>query len=203
MCEHKLIMSSLNEINQYNNNVFYNIYRQQSLVSKYERYLLLRISISKSLPNYNTVLNEYLTRAREHNHKILNDFFLDAGFNLLLTDELNTAEGSSYKVDFGVKCAATMITDNKAYPSGFYMYPRSSTGSKTGLRLANSVGIIDAGYRGNLMGVFDSRKVETISSYSSIVQICGPSLVPIWVDIVDDLDENTERGAGGFGSTGV
>lgn len=196
-------MTTKNDINQYNNNVFYNIYNQQTLVSKYGQYLLLRISISKNLSNYNTVLNEYLTRAREHNTKILNDVFPDAGFNLLLTDQLDTTEGSSYKVDFGVKCAATMITDNKAYPSGFYMYPRSSTGSKTGLRLANSVGIIDSGYRGNLMGVFDSRKIETISTYSSIVQICGPSLVPIWVDVVDDLNENTERGAGGFGSTGV
>ena len=203
MRKHKLTyMSSVNEINKYNNNIFYNN-RQQPLLTKYERYLLLRISISKSLPNYNTVLNEYLNRAIEHNTKILNNFFPDAGFNLLLTSQLDAASGSSYKVDFGVKCAATMITDDKIYPSGFYMYPRSSTGSKTGLRLANSVGIIDAGYRGNLMGVFDSRTTETISTYSSLVQICGPSLIPIWVEVVDDLDENTERGSGGFGSTGV
>ena len=203
MRKHKLTyMSSVNEINKYNNNIFYNN-RQQPLLTKYERYLLLRISISKSLPNYNTVLNEYLNRATEHNTKILNNFFPDAGFNLLLTSQLDAASGSSYKVDFGVKCAATMITDDKIYPSGFYMYPRSSTGSKTGLRLANSVGIIDAGYRGNLMGVFDSRTTETISTYSSLVQICGPSLIPIWVEVVDDLDENTERGSGGFGSTGV
>jgi len=101
-----------------------------------------------------------------------------------------------------------MICDNgKEYPSGYYMYPRSSTGSKTALRMTNSVGIIDSGYRGNLMGCFDLNpninSPTFFSSYNSLVQLCAPSLVPMIVLIVDDLDENTERGEGGFGSTGV
>ena len=41
-------------------------------------------------------------------------------------------------------------------PTAYYLYPRSSMGSKTPLRLSNSVGIIDAGYRGNIIGVVDN-----------------------------------------------
>ena len=84
------------------------------------------------------------------------------------------------------------------------MYPRSSI-SKTQLRLANSTGIIDAGYRGNLMAMFDVEESHTGTKFDRYIQICAPSLVPIIVEIVDsleDLGEETERGTGGFGSTG-
>jgi dUTP pyrophosphatase len=105
------------------------------------------------------------------------------------------------------------------------MYPRSSL-SKTKLRLANSVGIIDSGYRGNLIGMFDvvnmddeaqtqsisHQKKEEYKDYDfcakvndRLVQICAPGLVPIYVEIVNSIDElgsETERGVGGFGSTG-
>ena len=48
-----------------------------------------------------------------------------------------------------------MYTDtNKSFSTGFYLHPRSSI-SKTKLRLANSTGIIDAGYRGHIMAMFD------------------------------------------------
>lgn len=103
----------------------------------------------------------------------------------------------------------------KSHNTGFYMYPRSSL-SKTQLRLANSVGIIDAGYRGNLTGMFDvvnineeKRKNSNADyigkAYERYVQICAPGLVPIIVKIVKsikELGDTTERGEGGFGSTG-
>jgi dUTP pyrophosphatase len=86
------------------------------------------------------------------------------------------------------------------------MYPRSSL-SKTSLRLANSVGIIDSGYRGNLIGMFDLLGIESyeVNQYDRLVQVCAPGLVPIYVEIVDmleDLGTHTLRGTGGFGSTG-
>ena len=92
------------------------------------------------------------------------------------------------------------------------MYPRSSL-SKTRLRLVNSTGIIDAGYRGHLMGMFDVVKIQDDDQHSDYygkkfdryLQICAPGLVPIVVNIADsleDLGEQTERGQGGFGSTG-
>jgi dUTP pyrophosphatase len=95
------------------------------------------------------------------------------------------------------------------------MYPRSSL-SKTPLRLANSTGIIDSGYRGNLMAMFDvinlpdnlsdSREADYFGrKLDRYVQICAPGLVPIIVEIVnsiEDLGNETIRGGGGFGSTG-
>jgi dUTPase len=85
-------------------------------------------------------------------------------------------------------------------PCGFYLYPRSSI-SKTRMRLANSVGIIDAGYRGDLIAA-----VDTIGLFGSTFQVCAPDLSPFLVHIVDteeDLSPPTTRGHGGFGSTGV
>jgi dUTPase len=104
-------------------------------------------------------------------------------------------------------------------PCGFYLYPRSSI-SKTRMRLANSVGIIDAGYRGDLIaavdtiGLFGSTDIwhvwkETLSpikKYDRYFQVCAPDLSPFLVHIVDtaeDLSPPTARGSGGFGSTGV
>ena len=90
------------------------------------------------------------------------------------------------------------------HPVGYFLYPRSSTGTKTPLRLANSLGIIDAGYRGNYIAAFDNIReaVFTVDRLQRLVQICPPNLTyPLRVELVEEL-EQTERGAGGFGSTG-
>ena len=104
-------------------------------------------------------------------------------------------------------------------PAGFYLYPRSSI-SKTRMRLANSVGIIDAGYRGDIIaavdtiGLFGSNDIwhiwkETLSpiqKYDRYFQLCAPDLSAFLVHIVDteaELGGPTTRGTGGFGSTGV
>ena len=94
--------------------------------------------------------------------------------------------------------------------------PRSSI-SKTNLRMANSVGLIDSGYRGNIMakvdmkprfGVEENRVVvadfkEEVKQYTRLFQIAAPDLTPISsINVVSTLSE-TERGAGGFGSTGL
>ena len=92
-------------------------------------------------------------------------------------------------------------------PVGYYLYPRSSTGTKTPLRLANSVGIIDSGYRGHIIAAFDNWKEENycIEPYHRMAQLCPPNLTyPVWVQIVDSEEDLglTKRGEGGFGSTG-
>ena len=114
---------------------------------------------------------------------------------------------------------SSLATDPPAVPCGFYLYPRSSI-SKTRMRLANSVGIIDAGYRGDLIaavdtiGLFGSTDIlhvwkETLSpikKYDRYFQVCAPDLSPFLVHIVDteaELGAPTIRGQGGFGSTGV
>lgn len=89
-------------------------------------------------------------------------------------------------------------------PKGYMglLVPRSSM-SKTPLRCANSVGIIDADYRGELSIVYENVSCNdyTIFRGDRIAQ-----LIIIPVAMVDVLDVNelseTERGAGGYGSTG-
>jgi dUTPase len=127
-------------------------------------------------------------------------------------------------LNLGVRCCmratpASAPASVAPAPCGFYLYPRSSI-SKTRMRLANSVGIIDAGYRGDLIaavdtiGFFGSTDIwhiwkETLSpikKYDRYFQVCAPDLTPFLIHIVDseqDLSPPTNRGHGGFGSTGV
>ena len=100
------------------------------------------------------------------------------------------------------------VNDNGSEdPVCYYLYPRSSTGSKTRLRMANSVGIIDSGYRGNIIAMFDNIGNEDykVMEGDRLVQICAPNIeYPLKLRIVNKLEDLglTERGAGGFGSTG-
>ncbi len=193
-------MSAYQETN--NNNSIRNV-----LLTEYERYMSVQIKLSPDLPNYNELKEKYIQNAITHNNNLFNNKFPDAGFNLLVPEQYECYTYSVNKIDFGVICDARIISKTHNYPTGFYMYPRSSTGSKTLLRLSNSVGIIDSGYRGNLIGCFDvvefhQGNTQKLEPFQSIVQICAPSLIPIHVEIVDELYENTERGNGGFGSTG-
>jgi hypothetical protein len=180
--------------------------------------------------------NKYIKAANKHNNKIINNpEFYDAGFDLFLPkNDINVyGEGKVFfgegwdwnnstpinKVDFKVKCCAKMVNmlvqgKRNWYYTPFYTYVRSSM-SKTPLRLANNQGIIDAGYRGSLIGMFDCIRSDNsynkefdwyMEEYSRMLQICAPNLVPVYVNIVDSIEElgpSTERGQGGFGSTGI
>jgi dUTP pyrophosphatase len=85
--------------------------------------------------------------------------------------------------------------------SGYYLYPRSSI-FRTSLRLANSVGIIDAGYRGTLKVAVDNIRDEpyVVRRGDRLFQICQPSLKPFDVEF-GQVNRDTERGEGGHGST--
>ena len=82
------------------------------------------------------------------------------------------------------------------------LVPRSSM-SKTPLRCANSVGIIDADYRGELSVAYENVSCNdyTIFRGDRIAQLIILPIVMADVVEVDELSE-TERGAGGYGSTG-
>ena len=138
----------------------------------------------------------------------------DSGFDIYTPmSNLQIYSGDTKLVNMNIKCAAYKRDgwNDKYLPTGFFMFPRSSI-YKTNLRLANNTGIIDSGYRGNLMGAFDniSRVGPTFpdgvwkqedNAYGRLLQICMPDLSPFDVHLVDDLDD-TNRGEGGFGSTG-
>ena len=179
-----------------------------NLFSRYNRIMYLKIFIEN---NDNNLREKYATAVINHNTKLIKNTYLDAGFDLYLPG--THTEFTSIivnDVDFGIKCCAEIRKPNGvSYPTGFYLYPRSSL-AKTPLRLANHVGIVDAGYRGPLRGLFDcSYKDHEYTNYFAnpydrLLQICAPGLEPIFVELVSSLEElgpMTERGTGGVGST--
>ena len=70
--------------------------------------------------------------------------------------------------------------------------------------MSNGVGIMDSGYRGNFMVPIDNVSNEefVIEKHTRLFQVVGPILEPIQLKIVSTLSDS-ERGTGGFGSTGI
>ena len=93
-----------------------------------------------------------------------------------------------------------------AIPKGLVglVFARSGLASKRGLAPANKVGVIDADYRGEIMVALHNHSniEQSIESNERIAQIAFVPYIKGSFAIVDDL-ENTERGTGGFGSTGT
>lgn len=127
----------------------------------------------------------------------------NAGFDLFVPEEVVFAPNERKLVSMQVK--AVLIDQNPLdeTPVHYWMPPRSSI-SKTGLLLLNSVGVIDKSYRGELMAYLWNTTVSsvTVKKGDRLVQIVAPDMGPIRsVHLVSALD-STERGEGGFGSSG-
>lgn len=123
----------------------------------------------------------------------------DAGIDLVIPPSGIIYRNSTKLIDLEIKCEAF---DDDDKPLSYYLRARSSI-YKTPMRLANAVGVIDSGYRGNIKAALDNIRDADyyIEAGSRLVQICSPTLSPITVCIVDSISE-TQRGDGGFGSTG-
>ena len=119
----------------------------------------------------------------------------DAGLDLYVLEELEFLPGETHLIKLGISCQPI---NGKAY----YLFPRSSI-SKTPLRMSNSIGLIDGGYRGEIMASCDNIKnvSYTIKKGQRLFQLVATDSSAISYKIVDLL-ENTSRGQGGFGSTG-
>ena len=119
----------------------------------------------------------------------------DAGLDLYVLEDIIIEPGETLPIKLGVACEPD---NGKAY----FLMPRSSI-SKTPLRLANSIGLIDGGYRGELMAMCDNIKSEpyTAEKGQRLFQIVACDCSPITYELVNELSETT-RGSGGFGSTG-
>ena len=116
----------------------------------------------------------------------------DAGMDLVITDIKGE---NKYDITYGFGISIEI-------PEGFMglVFPRSSI-RKTDLVLSNSVGVIDSGYRGEIQATFKKiglNKYEIGDRGAQIIIIPYP---PIEFEEVNELS-NTERGEGGFGSTG-
>jgi dUTPase len=177
---------------------------------------------------YATLRAFYMNRIQDHND-CRYKMFPDSGFDLGLPIDFSITKTCSNKIPLGVHCSmytyvrcdcvddvSTMTGESRGIypfnnlfeiPQAYYLYPRSSI-VKTPIRLSNSVGIIDSGYRGEITAFVDKLDTQVDSFFVRAMdryfQICHPSLMPFKVVMVDTKEELgiTERGDGGFGSTG-
>jgi len=119
----------------------------------------------------------------------------DSGFDLCLVTHVKTEMGVSW-YDTGIAVQP---------PDGYYfeVYGRSSI-AKSGYMLANNVGIIDCSYRGTIQVALlkVNPNAPELTLPCRIVQIVPRRLIHLTPEESDSLDD-TARGAGGFGSTGV
>ena len=111
--------------------------------------------------------------------------------------EVYILPGETYRVHTGI------ITE---IPRGYHcqVYARSGMGITQGLRLANSVGIIDSDYRGEWIVALhnDSDYRRVVKTGDRVAQFMLCKNIECKLQISEDL-ESTERGAGGLGSTGI
>tara|TARA_B100000214_G_C23907394_1_gene599535 strand:- start:139 stop:576 length:438 start_codon:yes stop_codon:yes gene_type:complete len=119
----------------------------------------------------------------------------DAGLDLFIVVGQRIEPGQTAKIKLGIACESL---ENKPY----LLMPRSSI-SKTPLRLCNSIGLIDGGYRGEIIAAVDNVKKDSYDIFPGqrIFQLVAMDGSPISFDLVDNLTDS-ERGHGGFGSTG-
>lgn len=130
----------------------------------------------------------------------------DSGVDIMLPQNVTVGARETQKIDLGIVVAATM--NPRGAPLPCLLVPRSSM-SKTPLRLANSIGLIDAGYRGPVGAMVDniSSTDFTANKGDRLFQICSHNFLPfanvVFVDTLENLPAPPDtRGAGGFGSTG-
>lgn len=129
----------------------------------------------------------------------------DSGFDIPMLNEVVNQNVLLHTFNLSIKVAATY--KNQSAPS--LLVPRSSI-SATPFRLANSIGLIDMGYRGEVKAKVDvlGRSSDyVVSRGSRLFQICQGNFMP-WDNVVIVENENDlpkapdNRGEGGFGSTG-
>jgi dUTP pyrophosphatase len=180
-------------------------------------YAVLKLAVQSDDPE---LLELYSGHIAKHNASLDTSEFPNSGFDLFVPETTEFSDLFRTKmVDLKVKCE--MLYCNKTYATnpetseldmhgvsyncGYYVYPRSSM-SKTPLMLANHVGIIDSGYRGNLLAAVRCMYEPgyVVEKHTRLFQICHPTLCPVYVVMVNTEDlSTTERGEGGFGSTGT
>ena len=121
----------------------------------------------------------------------------DAGVDLVTTSDVVIAPGERAVVGTGVAVAL---------PIGFagFVHPRSGLAARVGLSVVNTPGTIDAGYRGEIRVCLinhDLREPITLRRGDRIAQLVVQRVEHVVFEEVDQLPDS-ERGAGGYGSTG-
>jgi dUTP pyrophosphatase len=122
----------------------------------------------------------------------------DAGLDLRSIAGIDVAPGERAMVPTGLAVAI---------PEGYagFVLPRSGLASRVGLTLANAPGLIDAGYRGEIVCAVvnldreNAVRIERGDRVAQLVVVAVPDVEPAFVDVLP----TSSRGEGGFGSTGT
>lgn len=122
----------------------------------------------------------------------------DAGIDLRAREEVKLGAGEALPVPVGIKVEI---------PPGFVglIFPRSGLATKKRVTLTNTIGVIDADYRGEIIChmVNNSSLPYKIDKYDRIAQLVViPCLIGDFIETSVEELSNTDRGEGGFGHTG-
>jgi dUTP pyrophosphatase len=121
----------------------------------------------------------------------------DGGADLVASEDHSIGPGERVVVGTGL---------SMAIPEGFagFVLPRSGLATRSGITIANAPGLIDSGYRGELrVGLINhSDETFTVNVGDRIAQLVIMAVESVEYVEVETLDE-TSRGSGGFGSTGL
>ncbi|MDU0478371.1 dUTP diphosphatase [Staphylococcus chromogenes] len=132
----------------------------------------------------------------EHAHLPERAHNSDAGWDITALYPARIPSGSSVIIQTGLAIAV---------PTGWCIkaYSRSGMSFQNDITLANSVGIIDAGYRGEIMVklINHGKQPVEIEAGDKIAQLCFERVPQVILQHVDQLDA-TDRGTGGLGSSG-
>lgn len=116
---------------------------------------------------------------------------------IAITDGVDVAPHSTVKIGTGFSVEL---------PNGTFgaIFARSGLATKKGLRPANCVGVCDSDYRGEYIVAIhnDTDEMMTIAAGERIAQLIVLPFVAVEFNVTEELSE-TERGDGGFGSTGT
>ncbi len=119
-----------------------------------------------------------------------------AGADLCSIEEVSIAPGETKLIHTGLAMAI---------PQGYggFIFARSGLATKRGLAPANKVGVIDADYRGEIMVALynQSQSEQTVEKGERVAQLVLLACPQAQFTLCEDLD-STDRGEGGFGSTG-
>jgi dUTP pyrophosphatase len=127
----------------------------------------------------------------------------NAGFDLYSSDNIKIYEQVEF-IPFGIKVRMLKVVEGcELIGCHYWLVPRSSI-YKSGLIMANSVGVIDSSYRGELKApVWSMTGTSKVEKGDRLFQILAPDMGHIHeIRIVDSLPD-TVRGEGGFGSSGL
>ena len=122
----------------------------------------------------------------------------DAGLDLAACERIELAPGERAVVGTGLALSI---------PEGWagLVLPRSGLAARHGITIVNGPGLIDSGYRGEVKVILlntDAKETFFVEAGMRIAQLVLVETAAVQVSEVDELSE-TERGAGGLGSSGV